>query len=134
MNADAITNNPAITTGTPITVTTKDGSSITGTFISVNTKGINVKVDGKTVSRGLARLSAVELVNVPDSADDLFAGYNDDDTLTTTALAAIFGTSAKALRVGLRAAGLGVGKGRVYGLTPADVRPLADTIRTNIPA
>jgi hypothetical protein len=133
MNAATITAN--ITPGTEIRVTTKDGSAVTGTFISVNTKGINVKVDGKTVSRGLARLSAVELVNAPDfSVDDLFSGYDDDATLTTTALAAIFNTNAKALRVGLRAAGLGVGKGRTYGLTPADVRPLVDTIRTNIPA
>jgi exosome complex RNA-binding protein Csl4 len=134
MNADTITAN--ITPGTEVRVTTKDGSAVTGTFISVNTKGINVKVDGKTVSRGLARLSAVEIVAnlVPDTADDLFAGYDDDATLTTTALAVIFGTNAKALRVGLRAAGLGVGKGRTYGLTPADVRPLADAIRTNIPA
>lgn len=124
------------TAGTPVTLTLTDGTTITGTFVSINTKGYNVKTaDGKTVSRAVSRVANVVWnTATPDTTDDLFADVDDDTALTTAELAAIFSVSAKALRVGLRAAGLGVGKGRTYGLTPADVRPLVDTIRTNIPA
>lgn len=124
---------PAINAGDAVRVQLTDGSDFSGIFISVNSKGVNVKVDGKVISRSMNRLASVTPLVAPDVADDIFAGYDDDATLTTTALAVIFGTNAKALRVGLRAAGLGVGKGRKYGLTPADVRPLVDTVRTNIP-
>jgi hypothetical protein len=124
-----------ITAGTAVTLTLTDGNTVAGHFVSINSKGWNIKLaGGKVITRAQSRVARVDVYTIPDSADDLFAGYNDDDSLTTTALAAIFGTNAKALRVGLRAAGLGVGKGRTYALTPADVRPLADAIKANIPA
>jgi hypothetical protein len=55
-----------------------------------------------------------------DEADDLEA--NDDiedelhDDMTTAELAELMGTTPKALRVSLRALGMGVGKGRRYSL------------------
>jgi hypothetical protein len=132
MNADTIT--AAFTTGTDIRVTLHDGSTITGSFVSVNSKGINVKVDGKTVSRGLGRIDSVERMDAPDMSADPFDGVGDNEALTTAALAAIFDTNAKALRVELRRVGLGVGKGSTYALTPATVRPLFGNIRDGLAA
>lgn len=122
-----------ITAGTPITLTLTDGNTLAGTFISVNSKGVNVKVNGKTVSRGLNRVDRVDVYGADVPADP-FSGLGDDDALTTAALAAIFDTNAKALRVELRRVGLGVGKGRTYALTPATVRPLFDNIRDGLAA
>jgi hypothetical protein len=101
MNVELITAN--YTNGDAVRVTTKDGRVFEGTYVSVNSKGINVKVDGKVKSATLKSLSAVEKPGAED-------GY------TTAALAAIFDTQAKALRVVLRSLGLGVGKGRRYNL------------------
>lgn len=52
----------------------------------------------------------------------------DEDGYTSAALAVIFDTNAKALRVVLRAMGLGVGKGHRYNLR------LDETLRSNIKA
>lgn len=121
-----------ISTGTRVTLVLVDGSTVTGDFVSINSKGYNVKVDGKTISRTLAKVSEVKFDN-PDTLDP-FAGMGDDDALTTAALAALFDTSAKALRVELRRLGLGVGKGHTYALTPAVVRPLFEDIRAGLVA
>jgi hypothetical protein len=127
--------NANVTAGTPITVTLTDGATITGTFVSINTKGINVKTaDGKTVSRSLTRVVEVVDNTTAPATDDLFSDMDDDAVLTTAELAAIFDTNAKALRVELRRLALGVGKGRTYALTPATIRPLVTAIRDGLVA
>lgn len=102
-----------MTKGQTYTVTTAKGD-VTGTFVSVNSKGVNLNVDGKVISRSLASITAI---STPDAEGD---GY------TTAEVAAIFDMTAKELRVNLRALGLGVGKGRRYGLTDADVATIRE--------
>lgn len=122
MNVETVTEFVNTNKGALVVVTTKDGKTVEGTVFSVNSKGLNVKtIDGKTVSRSLKSLSAVELVPV-----------GDEDGYTTAALAAIFDTNAKALRVVLRRLGLGVGKGRRYALDLTD--ELRDKITTELAA
>jgi hypothetical protein len=99
--------------GTPIRVMTAKGQ-VTGTFVSVNSKGINLMVDGKLTSRAVSSALSVDYVTQVTDADQLA-----HDGMTTRELAAIVGTEPKALRVALRALGLGVGKGRKYNLPAA---------------
>lgn len=143
--------------GMPAVITLTDGDTVTGDFLSVNSKGWNIIADGVTVSRGLARVAKVEIMRYNDDADieaelgddemdeDTEADYIADmyesgevdltdgegpmgntemdalvaelDGATTAEVADVFGTSAKELRVTLRALGMGVGKGHRYHLT-----------------
>ena len=129
--------------GLPATLTLTDGTTLAGTFLSVNSKGWNIVVEGVTVSRGFSRVTAVNVDadSVPDMDEDTEADYmadmtdageidfSDDDNAemnalvaeldgaTTAEVAEIFGTSAKELRVTLRSLGMGVGKGHRYHLT-----------------
>lgn len=120
--------------------------TITGQLISVNSKGVNFKVDGRVVSRSLAKVAWVAIdegdveLSEDDEADmladmveegtiedddseddapgtDLDALVAELDGCTTAELAAVFGIEAKELRVTLRALGMGVGKGHRYHLT-----------------
>jgi hypothetical protein len=103
-----------------LTVTLEDGTEVTGDPISVNSKGVNLKVDGKVRSFGLKRI--VSLTN--SDMDDL---DNEDDVdldelhdgMSTAELAALLDTTPKELRVSLRALGMGVGKGNKYSLSPS---------------
>jgi hypothetical protein len=103
-----------------------DGTSASGTPISVNSKGVNIKMeDGKTRSFSLTRVKAIDIVTDDDEAEyDALDDVPEDiaemlhDGMTTSDLADIMGTTPKALRVSLRALGMGVGKGRKYSLTP----------------
>lgn len=42
-------------------LTMTDDTTISGTFLSVNSKGWNITVDGKTVSRGFGRVAMVQI-------------------------------------------------------------------------
>lgn len=124
MNAADI-NTPA---GTPVTVTLTDGTTISGDFISVNSKGINVKVDGKVISRGLTRVVSVipATDTTPDVPADLFA---DSDTYTASTLAAILDMTSKELRVVLRSLGMNVGKGQRYSWDANTARTVAGQVQ-----
>jgi hypothetical protein len=140
--------------GQAIVITLGDGTEVEGLALSVNSKGVNITVDGKTKSISMARVSRMELgLTAADMADgiaeieaddawmdeDTEADYiadmkesgevdltdvDTDDTanvFTTAEVAARFAMTAKELRVQLRAWGMGVGQGRTYGLTSADL-------------
>jgi hypothetical protein len=133
-----------------------DGSTLTGTLISINSKGINLKVDGRVTSRSLSKIAWIAIdegdldedteadmladmieegvIEVEDDdievaaaedgianldlpGTDLDALVAELDGCTTAELADVFGIEAKALRVTLRALGMGVGKGHRYHLT-----------------
>lgn len=67
-------------------VTLTDDTTISGTFLSVNSKGWNVVVDGATVSRSLARVAMVQVINDDCCVtgdcdqDEVDNGHMDDDT------------------------------------------------------
>jgi hypothetical protein len=117
-----------------LTITLEDGTEITGDPISVNSKGVNVKVDGKVRSFGLKRIAALTNADMDeddedtdeDSDEDIYAELGED--MTTAELAAHLSDALntdltpKELRVHLRALGLGVGKGRKYSLTATEYR------------
>lgn len=109
---DAIIANDFITSnkGQDIVVTLVDGSTSTGSALSVNSKGVNIKRDGRTVSFNLKKVSDLALL-VPVIED-----VEAHDGMTTRELADMLGTNPKSLRVILRSLGLGVGKGRKYSL------------------
>lgn len=52
-------------------LTLNDGTTLTGTFLSVNSKGWNITIDGKTVSRGLKTVAKVQVIgnDVPSFLD-----------------------------------------------------------------
>lgn len=104
--------------GDIVNVTLTDETVLTGEFVGTNDKGVvSIKVDGKIVTRAASRVVSIEL---PDS--DEVEGY------TTAELSEMFDTSARALRRRLRALSMGVGKGRRYHLTDAQLA----TVRTSI--
>lgn len=94
-----------------------------GKPISVNSKGVNIRTeaDGKVRSFSLKRIESIT-VNTPQA--------NVRDGMSTAEVAEIFDMSAKELRVHLRKLGLGVGKGRRYGLAAADVHKLREHLTT----
>ncbi len=100
--------------GNMINVALTDNTVVQGTAISVNSKGVNIKdaVTGKVRSFGLSRVTDLRpLAPV--------------GPISTADLAAMVGMTPKALRVQLRAMGMGVGQGRAYGFdahTVATVR------------
>lgn len=119
---DAITATAAIDTAreAEATVTVVIGEDrVTGDPISVNTKGVNLRVDGKVRSFGLRRIDAIT-ADI-DTDEDI-----PEDGMTTADVAAMFDMEAKELRVHLRKLGRGVGKGRKYGLGADDVRAVRD--------
>ena len=117
MNKQDLTNTATTLAGQLATVTMTDGTSMTLVIVGkVNTKGLVVKHHADEPSFYLAP-SKIESVTVPTAEGD---GY------TTAEVAAIFDMTAKELRVNLRALGLGVGKGRRYGLTDADVATIRE--------
>lgn len=104
--------------GTIVNVTLTDDTVLTGEFVKVDAKGVvSIKVDGKIVTRAASRYVSID---VP-TADEV-EGY------TTAELSEMFDTSARALRRRLRALSMGVGKGRRYHLTDAQLA----TVRTSI--
>lgn len=121
-----------------VTVVLADGTEVTGDPISVNSKGVNIKVDGKTRSFGLARITAVQVDGNDDddteSDEDIYAELGED--MTTAELADHLSDALKItltpkeLRVHLRALGLGVGKGRKYSLTATEYRMVKDLVTT----
>jgi hypothetical protein len=103
-----------------------DGTTATGAPISVNTKGVNIKMeDGKTRSFSLNRVKAIDIVSDDEAEYDALDDVPEDiaemlhDGMTTRELAELMDTTPKALRVSLRALGMGVGKGRTYSLSPS---------------
>lgn len=126
-----------------VTVVLVDNTQVTGDPISVNSKGVNLKVDGKVRSFGLKRIDSLisDLDEDPELDDDdtetdedIYAELGED--MTTAELADHLADhlkvdlDAKALRVHLRALGLGVGKGRKYSLTATEYRMVRNLILT----
>lgn len=66
--------------GSDIAVVLTDGTEIYGSALSVNSKGVNIKIDGKTRSFSLARVDSLDL----DAADDT---YGADDIADDVAAA-----------------------------------------------
>jgi len=125
-----------------VTVTLADGTSVTGDPISVNSKGVNLKVDGKVRSFGIGRIASL----TSDLDDDDADGDDEDTTLedlanevsdgaSTAEVAALLSDylgrdlTPKELRVHLRALGLGVGKGNKYALSEGEFRAVIKVIR-----
>lgn len=119
MDATTATDFIATNKGTEVTVHLVDGGMSTGTALSVNSKGVNIKRDGKTISFNLKKVDRLSTVGVVLDEDD--EAIMAHDGMTTRELADILGTDPKSLRVILRSLGLGVGKGRKYSLAVADL-------------
>lgn len=130
----------AKTNNEDLMVTLTDGTVATGAPISVNSKGVNLKIDGKTRSFGLARIASLDLVTDDDTdsvteLEEIYAML--EDGMTTTDLAAALSDhlnialTPKELRVHLRALGLGVGKGRKYSLSASEFRSVRSLIVAN---
>lgn len=66
-----------------VVVTLTDGTQIEGTFISINSKGFNVKAaNGKTITRTLSVISSVEVNNDPFGlTDDELSDAIEDDAI-----------------------------------------------------
>ena len=141
---DATTATTAITTATDeeleVTVRLTDGTEVTGDPISVNSKGVNLKVDGKVRSFGLKRVDAIltdEDLEVEAEANDRMEEIVNEisDGATTAEIAAHLTdylereVTPKELRVHLRALGLGVGKGRKYALSSGEFRAVVNILK-----
>lgn len=119
-----------MTPGTWVTLITAKGANVVGDFVSVNSKGANVKVDGKIVSRALSGI--IEVVTMvadtttPDVPADLFA---DGDTYGAADIAAALDMSSYDLRVILRDLGYGVGKGSRYSFDAGDATNVVRAVR-----
>lgn len=120
-----------------VTVTLVDGTSVTGDPISVNSKGVNLKVDGKVRSFGLKRIAELtsDLDDDADDTDPLEDLANEvSDGASTAEVAALLSDylnrdlTPKELRVHLRALGLGVGKGNKYALSEGEFRAVIKLI------
>lgn len=123
-NTTAAIVRPAINKGdmVEVDIVSKTGTyTLVGEFISTNTKGVNIKVDGKTVSRALSTVKDVRLVqdgtDTPDTPADLFS---DGDSYGAADIAAVLDMSSYDLRVILRDLGYGVGKGSRYSFDAGD--------------
>lgn len=119
MNTTDTTTATPFVKGDEVVVTLLDGSTLTGTFVSINSKGVNINVDGKIVTRAMSRVSSV---TAPEAEDE------DTEGMTTAELADMFEVTARALRVRLRKLGMGVGKGRRYALTDADLAAIRASV------
>jgi hypothetical protein len=138
MNATTATDFITTHKGDMILINLVDGTEVTGEAFSVNSKGVNIKVDGKTRSIALSRIADMDREGIEDEADDMtdediYAELGDG--MTTAELAAHLSDylnialTPKELRVHLRALGLGVGKGRKYSLTATEFRMVRDLVR-----
>jgi hypothetical protein len=120
MNVTSATDFITTNKGAMIVVRLTDGMTAFGEAFSVNSKGVNIKTDGKVRSIALSRIDGLELDNLGDddelALDDMDIEAQLHDDMTTSELADLMGTTPKALRVSLRALGMGVGKGRKYSL------------------
>jgi hypothetical protein len=143
MNADTARNLIATAKNDELEVTVRlvDNTEVTGDPISVNSKGVNLKVDGKVRSFGLNRVEAIltdEDVEAETEATDRIEELANEvsDGATTSEVAALLSDylerelTAKELRVHLRALGLGVGKGNKYALSEGEFRAVIGVIRT----
>ena len=127
--ADFITANK----GTEIEIELVDGDILIGDALSVNSKGVNIKIDGKTKSVSLSRINDLVLPAGDDAEDT-----DSDEAMTTAELAAhlsddlnLVDFTPKALRVHLRALGLGVGKGRKYSLSATEYRMVRNLVKAD---
>lgn len=122
-----------------VTVRLVDGTEHTGDAISVNSKGVNLKIDGKVRSFGLNRVDAIltdeDMEAEAEVTDRLEELANEvSDGATTAEVAALLSDfldrelTPKELRVHLRALGLGVGKGRKYALSSGEFRAVIKVI------
>jgi hypothetical protein len=124
-------------TGEELMVTLSDNTVVTGAPISVNSKGLNLRVDGKTRSFSLNRIDFINMVTGDDEDDmtdeEIYTELGDG--MTTAELAAHLSEALnvnmtpKELRVHLRALGLGVGKGRKYSLSATEYRMVRDLVK-----
>ena len=138
--------------GATVILDTVKGETVTGSLISLNSKGWNVKDDaGRTITRTEAvTASLITVTDATEDFEDIDLNFEDidlddaedleveDDATdtdmpegdghTTAELAALFNTSARALRVQLRKLGLGVGKGRRYFLTDEELATVREAI------
>lgn len=116
-----------------VTLRLTDDTEHTGRPISVNSKGVNLEIDGKTRSFGLNRvvsiLSEEDMEEAAEEADRMEELANEvSDGASTAEVAALISDymereiTPKELRVHLRALGLGVGKGRKYALSAGEFR------------
>lgn len=105
--------------GTEVVVTLLDGTTLTGEFVSVNSKGVNIKIEGRLVTRSASRVVSISLPEAEDA---------ETEGMTTAELADMFEVTARALRVRLRKLGLGVGKGKRYSLTDADLTAIRASV------
>jgi hypothetical protein len=136
MNATTATDyiTTAKSTGEEMMVTLSDGSVVTGLPISVNSKGLNLKVNGKTRSYSLNRVDFITLVtdDEAETDEDIYAmlgeGMTTAELATHLSEALNVAMTPKELRVHLRALGLGVGKGRKYSLTATEYRMVKDLV------
>ncbi len=126
-------NYATIDKGALVEIRTAKGDVTEGQFVSINTKGINVKTDtGRMVSRSLNAVAQVALIHTtPNTPADLFV---DGVTYTAAAVAAALDMSAYDLRVQLRTLGMGVGKGRKYGFDAADARTVYRAVKAGLDA
>jgi hypothetical protein len=115
-----------------------EGRDFTGEVISINSKGLNLKIDGKVRSTALRNIAKIvlanEVVEDTETDEDIYAALGDG--MSTAELAAHLSDALKVsmtpkeLRVHLRALGLGVGKGRKYSLTATEYRMVKDLVAT----
>lgn len=130
--------NTALEAGVTLTVSVRGrkgvslAETVTGTPVSINSKGLNLKVDGKVRSFAIARIDELT-ANVP--VVEVEAPTVEDtpeitDGMSTRDVADLFDIEAKELRVHLRKLGRGVGKGRKYGLTIEDVNAVRAHLAT----
>jgi len=153
MNADTATTFITSNKGTEILVVLNDSTTHYGEALSVNSKGVNIKVEGKTRSFALSRVDVLEIADLDNELnedDDTSADWDIEDAemtdeeiyaelgegMTTAELAAHLSDALevnmtpKELRVHLRALGLGVGKGRKYSLSATEYRMVRDLVKT----
>lgn len=109
--------------GEDVIVTFVDGSTIEGEFVSINSKGVNVRTDDdKLITRAMSRVASIVRDGEEPEDNEEFEDETDEtEGLTSAELADMFETTARALRVRLRKLGLGVGKGHRYALTDAEL-------------
>lgn len=116
-----------MTPKTTYTVTLNDGTSFTGLFISITSKGASFKVGDVVIVRSLRRITDItDPMAIPNTPADLFV---DGVTYTAAAVAAALDMDSYDLRVQLRALGMGVGKGRKYGFDAADARTVFNAVK-----
>jgi hypothetical protein len=121
-----------IAPSTPVTITLTSGDTISGLFVSVNSKGVNIKGLGpnaKVISRAISRVERVDVYNADTAPETPAELFTDEGTYGAADLAAALDMDAYDLRVALRAAGYWVGKGRKYAFDAGDANRAAAAVR-----